>query len=326
MRIGDYLTNHQPLLYHTFVNALKEGRVSHAYLLSGEAGVPLLETATYLAKSLVCEHKNPLACEECSTCERIDHGNYPDLVILDGKKDSIKKDDIGEVMDGFARTPLEKKGVMIYIINDIENMTTEAINSLLKFLEEPGPKTYAFLTTENEAKVLPTIKSRCEVMRMLLLPRAEVIQMATEEAIPLQDAEILSYFCNSPDLIKLESQTEEYQGAKRSFENALEALAKKHDECVFQFEHSVAVGLTKKEAARYFLDMLSLAYKDLVALQKGQKPLLSTYATLMKPLEEKVVDPSRDLVEIMKIRGQLDLNISSLLLLDHLALYLTKEF
>lgn len=60
---------------------------------------------------------------------------------------------------------------MIYIINLVENMNVQAINSLLKFLEEPPANTYAFLTTENETKVLPTILSRCEKLRMLLIPK-----------------------------------------------------------------------------------------------------------------------------------------------------------
>ena len=162
MRFQDYLQTYQPLVFQTFKNALESGRISHAYLLSGEKGVPLLETATYLAKSLLCEHPNPLACDECLSCKRISHHTYTDFILLDGKEGQIKKGDVQEIVGDFSKTPLEAKGIMIYIINLVENMNVQAINSLLKFLEEPPANTYAFLTTENETKVLPTILSRCE--------------------------------------------------------------------------------------------------------------------------------------------------------------------
>ncbi len=56
MRFGDYLEKKQPLVYRTFANAIENKRLAHAYLLCGESGTPLLETAKYMAKSLICDH------------------------------------------------------------------------------------------------------------------------------------------------------------------------------------------------------------------------------------------------------------------------------
>ena len=61
MSFQDYLKNNQKLVYDTFVNSLNENRLSHAYLITGNEGAPLLETSLYLAKSLICENRNPLA-------------------------------------------------------------------------------------------------------------------------------------------------------------------------------------------------------------------------------------------------------------------------
>jgi DNA polymerase III subunit delta' len=325
MSYAPYLESKQPLVWKTFSNSLVSGRVSHAYLLSGEAGTPLKETALFLAKSLLCDHPHPLADETCRTCLRIEHGTYSDLLLLDGESATIKKDDVLTILGDFSKTALEEKGIMIYIIHLVENMTVDAVNSLLKFLEEPGKNTYAFLTTENEAKVLPTIVSRCESLRMLLVPRKEVIAEAATMGVGLADAELLSFFCNSGELVSIESQNEDYKEAKAGFETALKALSMPRSGAIFSFEKDVIGDVSTKEDARYFLDMLSLAYKDLIAIKDNRLIYLTSYGTLLKPLSISLPHLENSLLEIMKARGQLDLNLSVPLLLEHLINYLTKE-
>jgi DNA polymerase-3 subunit delta' len=335
MKFATYLENKQPLVWKTFANSFKNGRIAHAYLLSGEAGTPLKETAFFMAKSLLCDHPNPLADEECRSCRRVDNGTYTDLLLLDGEEATIKKDDVQEVVDNFARTPLESKGVMIYIINMVENMTVEAVNSLLKFLEEPTKNTYAILTTRNEARILPTIVSRCERMRMLLAPREEVLQEAKLNGVALEDAELLAYFCNNGALIANEVQESDYQMAKTAFVASLTALQYPPEKAIFTFEKDIIPSLSSntrgptliisKEDARYYLDMLSLAFRDLSALQEKRPINLTSYATLIEPLASKMPHLRESLLEIMKARGELDLNISIPLLLEHVAHSILKE-
>jgi DNA polymerase-3 subunit delta' len=144
MDFGAYLEKKQPLVYRSFSHALASIIGSPTpILLSGEAGTPLKETALFLAKSILCDHPHPLADDTCRSCQRVDHGTYSDLLILDGEASSLKKEDVQEVVSDFTKTPLEEKGIMIYIIHLVENMTVEAVNSLLKFLEEPSQNTYA---------------------------------------------------------------------------------------------------------------------------------------------------------------------------------------
>ena len=71
MKLKSYLPAKQPLVYRTFQYALQTGRLAHAYLLVGEAGTPLKETAIYLAKTLLCDNPSPLADEACRTCSRM---------------------------------------------------------------------------------------------------------------------------------------------------------------------------------------------------------------------------------------------------------------
>jgi len=178
MDIFAYLSAQQPTLVRQFANAFKDGHLSHSYLLSGDQGSPLLEIAKYLAKSLVCAHPSPLADNTCWSCLRIDDGNYADIQIFDGQTETIKKEAIQALESNFEQTPVETAGKLIYIIHLVENVTPEAVNSLLKFLEEPHQEVYAFLTTENEEKVLPTIISRTQRLRVLPIDRSRVIAEA----------------------------------------------------------------------------------------------------------------------------------------------------
>ena len=202
MQIDKYLQEHQPVIYKTFVNAIETNKLSHAYLLSGSVGMPLKETALYLAKSLICDNPAPLACNNCITCMRVDEGNYADIMVFGDGNTKIKKGDIEKITSNFDKTALEEKGIMIYVLHLVETMTAVAVNSLLKFLEEPGKNIFAFLTTENESKLLPTIISRTQVLRFREIDREKVLKDAVNMGVFAEDAEILSGFYNDAKTIK----------------------------------------------------------------------------------------------------------------------------
>ena len=325
MKIKGYIENKQPLLFRTFSNALAHDHLAHAYLIVGEAGTPLKETALYLAKSILCDHPCPLADEECLTCRRIDKQEYPDVVVLDGEVGSIKKDQVEEVVSNFQRTALESKGIMIYIIHQVENMTVEAVNSLLKFLEEPTPGTYAILTSQNEAKVLPTIISRCESMRLLLLPREEVVKDALDLGTAPEDADILANFYNDGQMIKDEAASEDYQNAKSAFVDELDALNQNASMARYVMEKDVTPLLNDKPSARFYFDMLSLAFQDIVDAKNGQPIKLASYANIIKDLAKKLPHVESSLLAIMTLRSQIELNLNISLLLGHLVNTITKE-
>ena len=202
MQIETYLEKYQPAIYKTFVNALSRDKLSHAYLLSGAPGMPLKDIAMYLAKSILCDDRHPLACNNCITCMRIDEGNYADILVFGDDGNKIKKGDVDRIISNFDKTALEDKGIMIYILNGVETMTNSAVNALLKFLEEPGKNIYAFLTTENESKVLPTILSRTQVLKLRPINQQTVINEAINDGVMEDDAQILSGFYNDTETIK----------------------------------------------------------------------------------------------------------------------------
>ena len=325
MKIAGYLKEKQPILYRTFANALQNNTVTHSYLIVGEAGTPLLETATYLAKSLLCDHPDPLADETCVTCERVDQGSYPDFLLLDGSKKNIKKDDVVSLLADFQRTPLEHKGVMIYVVHLVENMTVEAINSLLKFLEEPSPNTYAFLTTRNESKILPTIVSRCQSLRLRLLPRYQIIEEAVNDGVQRDDAELLSYFYNNAELIKRECSTVEYSNAKNALAATIESLNQNASYALYTVEREVIPLITDKPSARYYFDMLSLFFQELAKVKAGDAINLTSYANILDELAVKLPHIEESLLEIMTLKSDIELNVNMALLLSHLVNTITKE-
>ena len=224
----EYLEATQKVALKTFGAAIRSKRLSHAYILVGEEGTPLKETALFLAKSILCDHPDPLADEECLTCKRIDANNYPDLYVRDGSSDSLKKEAIMDLVAGFQKTPLEKKGILVYVINRVEGMTVSAENALLKFLEEPSDNTYAILTTANVTRVLPTILSRAEAIRLVLPNRQAVEKEAIDLGVDPKDAFLLSPFSGSGRQILETSKEDDYEGAKAAYMALLEESKKEH--------------------------------------------------------------------------------------------------
>ena len=207
----EILEKYQPKLTRLFTNSRKSNRLSGAYLLYGPKNAPLKETALYLAQSLGCE-TDLLACNECNSCKRFLEGVRPDFILIDGQREMIKKGDIQALEKKFSLSAYEKGHSLCYVINKVDNINNEAANAILKFLEEPPSETYAILTSQNEAKVLPTILSRCESLRLLLAPRKEVIEEAKALGVPQEDAEILSHFIKQVMIFIVKKHTGKNEG------------------------------------------------------------------------------------------------------------------
>ena len=325
MQIAQYLEQYQPVIYKTFVNAKNSNKLSHAYLLSGSIGMPLMQTAMYLAKSLICDNPNPLACEQCITCLRVDEGNYSDLMVFDGSEGRIKKEDVQRITGSFDKSALEDKGIMIYVIHLVENMTSVAVNALLKFLEEPGRNIFAFLTTENESKVLPTIISRTQVLRFREIDRQEIINNAETAGVLAEDAEILSGFYNDSDTIVNISQSDEYKIAKQALDDQLNSLLISNDDAVFTCQRLVVPAIKSYDIARLYIKMLAEVFKDLLNLSLKGDITLKCYDTILHELLGHVQHIDKSLLIILSSLNRLDLNVNIPLLLDHVVYEITKE-
>lgn len=330
MQVGKYLQNHQPIIYKTFTNALKNNHLSHAYLLVGNPGTPLYEVAHYLAKSILCDEPNPLACNTCITCLRVDDNNYPDFIFFDGSKGTIKKEAVNQIETQFEKKAFESKGIMIYILHLVENMTVEAVNSILKFLEEPQSQIYAFLTTNNENNVLPTIVSRCQILYLKQIDRKEIIKDSIQLGVNEQDAELLSYFYNDAELIfefvNNKDESGFYFKAKGLITDLFDTLINTtRKQSIFYFQSKIIPEIKTKETLRFFLDLLVQFFEDMLSIKYQKEIILKSYDTILTPLLTKLPHIEDSLVEILKQRNLINTNVNMSLLLDHLIFYIVKE-
>ena len=330
MQVERYLKTYQPVIYQTFLNSFQKDQLSHAYLLSGSNGAPLLDVALFFAKSILCDDPSPLACNSCITCLRVDDGNYPDFFVFDGSKTTIKKEAVTTIESAFEKKAFENKGIRVYILHLIENMTIEAINSILKFLEEPGQKVFAFLTTNNENSVLPTIISRCQVLRLKLIDRTIVINTAIDLGVSQKDAELLSYFYNDGELIKeiIDDQDTNvaFFTAKECFEEIIEVLdTEDSNTVIYQSQSKIVNKIKSKEACRYFINMLVMAFEDMINVKNQKNVFLRSYVTILENLANKLSHLDESLIELLKCGSVVNANVNIPLLIDHLFYTIVKE-
>ena len=325
MKYDEYLEKYQPFIYNTFINSLKFNKVSQAYLIKGSDGTPTLDIALFLAKTLICEEPSPLACSSCLNCIRFEEGNYADFMLIDGSKNTIKVGDIENLQKFLSSSSLEKQGKKIYIINRLENANKEAVNALLKTLEEPSSSVYAFITTQNEAKLLPTIISRCQILSLLPINKSIVKQNAINEGVLLEDADILSYFYCDVEVIKQKSEEENYKEQKKLLYETLNALTISSEEAIYYAQTNLIKKIKTKEDARLYIDLLSIAFKDILHIQNNQPLVLEGAKEQIDTLSKKYKNISEIYLEIMLSRGQIEDNVNLSLLLQHIFIYIRKE-
>lgn len=169
-------------------NALDEGRLHHAYLLTGTRGVGKTTIARILAKSLNCEnaqHGEP--CGVCESCTQIDAGRYVDLLEIDAASNT-GIDNIREVLENAQYAPTAGK-YKVYIIDEVHMLSKSAFNAMLKTLEEPPEHVKFILATTDPHKVPVTVLSRC----LQFVLRNMTAQQVADHLAHVLDSEKIAY-------------------------------------------------------------------------------------------------------------------------------------
>lgn len=178
----------QPQLVTHFMQLIQDNQLAHAYLFNGADGSGRQEVARTVAMRLFCQNVTTagMPCGQCAECRRIMAGDHPDVVtvIPDGQR--IKVDQVRYLKAEFTKSAVEGNQ-KIFIVDQVDRMTTGAANSLLKFIEEPVGNTVALLLTANKNLILPTILSRTQIVDFLRVsPQALTEALAQAGVVPTQ--------------------------------------------------------------------------------------------------------------------------------------------
>ena len=242
----------QPALTRIISQSLKNKSLSHAYLLVGDAF--LLDTAYWLSSVIMSQ-----SLEAKATFQRLKEGLIVDFILIDGSKELIKKDDILQLQEKFKNTALESYNQKVVLIHHVHNANTHALNSVLKFLEEPSGSTTTFiLTTDAPQLVLPTIISRCMVITLennktddwvLLDPQHPVIQNHLKKT------------CSSNDEAQALLENQNYQLAMTISVDLAETLSKNVEMALVNWQLAT---VTNRDSLKFVIEIMIEHYRSLM--------------------------------------------------------------
>ena len=319
----------QPVVLKMIKNSIKKDRLAHAYLFEGMRGTGKKDTGMVVAKSLFCQSQvdGYIPCEKCNNCIRINHGNHPDIHLVEPDGLSIKKAQIQMLQEEFSKTGVESNQ-KLYMIIHADRMTVNAANSLLKFLEEPHQQTFAILITEQMQKMLPTILSRCQTLSFRPLSNDHLIDKLVELGVKKDNAPILAQLTNNIDEALALNEDDWFAQAQRIVVKLYEVLKKNPLETMVALQEEWFLHFKEKEQVDRGLDLLLLIFRDLLYIQIGKQGQVVFVSEILRLNQFALQTTGRRLVDqmaaILDAKRKLQANMNPQLLMEQLVLRLQE--
>ena len=217
---------------HTLANALRGGKVAHAYLFAGPRGTGKTSTARLLAKAVNCTgpEDGPRPCNQCLTCLAVDESRLLDLIEIDAASNR-GIDEIRDLREKVNFRPTDAS-FKVYVIDEVHMLTNEAFNALLKTLEEPPDHVIFVLATTEPHKIPATVLSRCQRFDFRRIPLDAIVgrlrYIAGQEGIQVE-GEALEFIARQAtgslrDAVSLLDQLVSYGGTTVSVEQVRQIL------------------------------------------------------------------------------------------------------
>ncbi len=311
-------------------DAVEQGKVSHAYILNGQRGSGKKMLARLFAMTLQCESGSSEPCGECRSCKQANSGNHPDIITVRHEKPaSISVDDIRQQVNGDIMIKPYSSPYKVYIIPEADLLTVQAQNALLKTIEEPPEYAVIFLLTENADSLLPTIRSRCVMLKLRNIRDTLVKKYLMEQVqIPDYQADLCAAFAqgNIGRALML-ARSEHFNEIK---EEAVQLL-KYIDEMEL---HEIVSAI--KEINKYklevtdYLDIITIWYRDIL-LYKATKDVGSlVFSDHLKFIKEKALKSSYEGLEtilnsVEKAKVRLKANVNFDLVMELLLLTIKEN-
>lgn len=311
-------------------NSVTQKKVSHAYILNGEKGSGKKMLASLFAMTLQCEKGGKEPCGECHSCIQAKSNNHPDIIRVQHEKpNTISVDDVRTQVNNDIVIKPYSSPYKIYIIPEADLLSVQAQNALLKTIEEPPEYAVIFLLTENAESMLPTIMSRCVMLKLRNI-RTTLIRKYLMEIMGVPDykADICAAFAqgNMGRAIMLAS-SDHFNEIK---EEALQLLRHINDMEMSEIVAAIKRINAYKLDVNDYLDIIMIWYRD-VLIYKATKDLNGVvFADQLKYLRERANKSSYEGIEIIlesleKAKTRLKANVNFDLVMELLLLTIKEN-
>ena len=281
---------------------MQSARMVHAYLFAGPAGTGKRTLADICARALLCTGTGERPCDECPACMQYLSGNHPDILRLKPDK-SIGVEAIRETIDKLAVHPYAGDRHVV-IVESADKMTPQAQNALLKTLETPPGDAVFFLITDQMNTLLPTILSRCRIVRFSLLEENDAVGVLVRQGMTQERARMMARLSMGSVGRAMEmDQSEQYWKVRELVTRALSVLHGPED------VGAAALALTEsREHSGMILDILELCARDIMALQDAGGAVIQTDLAHLLPSDR--FQGEKMLIGVMEARKRISRNVA----------------